>query len=607
MDAINLALLDSADEIHLDAQVFARNLSALRLEQPEFAAELEKVALPRHWRPAQTLDGAAGFRTEPPGAPPQWLGGAAAPNTRAAAILNLDCLTDKNPALLSVGAELTFLLRRLSPRQAVYVFEPEEAALAAILRLCDISADIESGRCILAPPNREREFLAELLRTHEGLLPPGAVVPPPNANPAQLQHVQRICEEAASNAAQSRDHRYQTIRNSRPHSSRPSLDPRLAVIALGANPSSHRLAKALAEAGGRLGWETCTRVSAGPRDVHPLPHAAALVDFEPSLTVCIDHNPAMLRIDPAGVLCEWRLSARDLPDAIDDSRVIQLAASPRISELLRAAGAPSERIHDFYWGHAPASAEPESSSSPAVVVLVGDLPDARAEACGVEQPTHKRLWSALHAKVAGAWSAAGASSAANLLRTVERECGVELADRDLRRRMLRIIEHMLIPAVVLERIMRTLQEKLPNVRVIGEGWERVVSKEAILSVHGVGAAAKLVQTPHVSAAVFVGWPDPLTPDLLDAVALGWPVLIHNPGGASLAQSLGGVLQRQQHYERFSGPKELLEQVRTICDDPQPARRRADRARACITEQHSYDARLTTLARELGLNLAEKNA
>jgi hypothetical protein len=311
-----------------------------------------------------------------------------------------------------------------------------------------------------------------------------------------------------------------------------------------------------------------------------------------------------LRINPGGVMCEWRLRARDVPDTIGESSVIQLAASPRIAELLQSAGAPPNRVHDFCWGHAPLSAKPATPDSPALVIVVGDLPDARAEACGITQPTHKRLWSALHATVADEWSACTVSAPANLLRRVERECGVELADRDLRRRMLKIIEHVLIPAVILERILGTLREKARGVRVIGAGWERAVAKETILDPHGVSAMAKLNRAPNVSAAVFAGLPDPLTPNLLDAIALGWPVLLYSPAGSSLAQMLGGVLQRQRHYEQFSGPRELLEQARAICDDPQPARRRADRARTCATEQHSYDVRLTTLARELGLNVAE---
>ena len=79
------------------------------------------------------------------------------------------------------------------------------------------------------------------------------------------------------------------------------------------------------------------------------------------------------------------------------------------------------------------------------VLLIGDLPDASAAACHITQPTHKQLWAALHATAANAWETPDITQPVTLLRAGERASKVELDEPGLRRNMLRIIEHVLIP------------------------------------------------------------------------------------------------------------------------------------------------------------------
>jgi len=138
--ADSLARCDDVQVARLCASTWPDNLAALRELQPALAQQLEQTPLPQNWRAVQALDGGITFRTEPPGQAPTWLAASAAPITRANALLADFRPGDKNPALPSIagGAELTLLLRHLPTHKAVFVFESELAALAAVLRVVDL-------------------------------------------------------------------------------------------------------------------------------------------------------------------------------------------------------------------------------------------------------------------------------------------------------------------------------------------------------------------------------------------------------------------------------------------------------------------------------------
>lgn len=608
MDAIDLATLDEAHGLTLDPSLWSANLAALRTEQPELAQELDSVALPPHWRPVQALDGFLTFRLDRPGEPPQWLADTAAPGTRAAALLRFDQIGDKSPALPAVaaGAELKLLLDRLAPRQAVFVFEEETAWLAAVLRTLDLSGAIASGRCILVPPRREQMFLEELLQQVPGLLPPGSIVTLPSISAARLEELRTLCEAVTRQTSNSRSRRLNSLTDRIQTSALKRVpEPRFAALALGPDPKSHRLSAELAGAAERLHWATCHCAATGPRSAHVLPHCERLADFAAQLSICIDHAPQVLPVPAGRIRCQWHLHAKNVPAAPPDDDTIHLAATPRVAQALRAAGIPERRLADFYWACPLVQAEipPAQPSSP-TVVIVGNLPDASAAACRIEQPTHKQLWARLHQTAAKAWTTADITQPATLLRAAERTSGVELGDRSLREQMVRVIEHVLIPAVVLERILQRLKQESFEILSIGTGWHRCASEFVRPLAEKLDPPYECVATVSPLAAVFAGPLDPLSPALFDAAALGWPMLIHCPGATSLTAGLGGILHPQQHYEAFAGPQDLSAALNAARSNPERIRRRSARVRAYLQERHTYAQRLTTLARQLGLEWPE---
>ena len=82
-----------------------------------------------------------------------------------------------------------------------------------------------------------------------------------------------------------------------------------------------------------------------------MPHCERIAPFSPTLAICIDHSAAALPLPLGGSVCRWHLDARNVPDALADDDTIHLAASPRVAEALRTAGAADGKLLEFYWGY----------------------------------------------------------------------------------------------------------------------------------------------------------------------------------------------------------------------------------------------------------------
>ena len=600
----DLLRLDDRRPFDPPASIWDDNLTALREVNPELTSALAECALPPHWTAARALDGSPTFRVEAPGADPAWLGGAAAPRTRAEALLAGFRTADQNPALatLAAGAELGLLLERLPKRHAVYVFEPSLEVFAAILRIRALSAEIASGRCILVPPQHEREYLRSELERRPGLLAPGTILADPAAPADRTRHVVQLCQEISAESAAVRTVRLRELSERRPRRQVAREGPRVALLALSANPRAHHAARRLHAAARALGWAALACIADGPDRAHGLPHCEALDEFAPTLTIAVDHSPVALPIRPAGTLCRWHLSATNTTDPVEDSGETHLAASPAVVEALRAAGISAERVIDFWWGCADSALrEASAAKAPARVLLVGDLPDVDPARYGIEQPTHKILWRKLEAIGRKQWTQALVADPRGFLQAGEKACGVHLRDPELERRFARILAQGLIPAVVLETILRVLEGLGVKTDVAGKGWSRCSRAETtqLCSEHNSASPNRARRDP--AAAVFAGRVDPLTPALLDAAATQIPILLHCPGDVSLTPRLASVLHPGQHYTPFRSAEDLQKAVASALAEGSPLARVAQRTAKHVRDNHTDLHRLRSLASRLGLS------
>ncbi len=599
---VQLSRLDEYRPAALDPQIWSRNLAALSIEQPVLADELRSVELPQTWRPALALDDAVTFRLEVAGQPPEWLASTAAPRTRAEAMLSGFDAAGRNLALPSVGAgtELRYLLQHLPALVAVFAFESDLGRLAAALRIVDVSKDISGGRCVFIRPQHEKKDLTDVLVRYPGLAAPAHLLLPDLHPPARIEQLRALCEEVGRDIGERRVKLLCDLSAKARSAPEPASEPRLAVLALTADRSTHVLAGSLERAARQLGWPVLVRTTADARNVHPLPHCCALVEFGPTLTVCVNHPRSLLPLIPDGRVCCWLHDERSVPAAMPDEDTLYLAATPRVAEALRRAGARPDAVVDWFWGcdigtatgpGADAARPEDRGSQPAL--LFGDLPDDRPTTYGVTQPTHRRLWQHLRSAAARVWESPKGLETDRLLTRAERESGVQITDRALRADLLRIIEGALLPGVALEQIAQTVAAAAA-LHVIGRGWQRLALGNCQI------LASDLLELPdcgsglHPQAAIFAGPGGPLGPALLHAAASGWPLLVHCPGGRPLGPALGDVLRPTQHFEPFTTLGELRRALQAVRDACSAVRQRVERVRRHVREHHSYTHRLEVL-------------
>jgi len=589
-----LADLDALRPAPLDPGVWDSNLRALRACDPALADRLAAARIPGEWTPALALDDSPTWRLERPGEPARWLAGAAAPRTRARALLAQAQPTALNWALPTIGcgAELTELLDRLSRRQAVFVFEHEASQLGAVLRRIDLSDALRAGRCRLAPPGAETERFLALLAERPGLLPPGRLLQVPDVSEERMAEVRAACERISREIGAARRTRLEQRGRAPALPSEPVDGARLALLAPRPDRTALRAARSLEEAAQRLGWPCLSWLADTPEQAGALPFIEAAVEFQPTLSIVLGPGGESVPVELLGRHCQFVPDANAFRETDALAGAIALPASPAVREMLRNRGQAFSRVIEFYWA-APLE-RPARVAAGGPVCVVADRADLRAEAVGLTQPTHRRLWDHV-GKLAGQLrSRPNSLGAEMLLKRAERETGFALRDAQLRRQALRAIDWRVVPTLAAEGARERLIEHGFEVRVVGRGWPQGV--DAVANVVEVSDGAPL-------AAVFPTRPDPLSEPLLSAVAAGCPVFIQRSPLGGVNAGLGGVLREPEHLVAFDSDRELTTGLRSLAQGA-GAQKRALRAADHLRAHHTHAARLRELRSALATTGAQ---
>lgn len=587
---IDLTHFDTLRPAALDPTVWSANLAAVQGQDSALADELAHVALPDHWRPALALDDFVTYRIEPPGAPPAWLGGTAAPLTRARSLIAKLDPSGKNPALPTCGsgAEILVLLERLPAHRAVFIMESDTHALAAVLRVQNLAEALAGYRCMLVPPGREYAFLTQLLERHPGLLSPGEILLPFLVPAARVAALRALGEDVLRTITQQRAGRLRELAAApRPPTRALPDSPRVAVISLTTHAPTQNIAEHMTHAARQLGWPVLLSAVTDPLHAHALAHCEALAAFKPDLTVCVNHPRSQLPSAATGVTYVWQLDVPARPDEVPADDTQYLAASPTIARALADAGVAPERIHPWFWACSPPTEDVSSDAPDEAVVIAADLPDATPASCGIEQHAHLKLWEHLGQQVARRWQEARVLNAQALLATAERDCHYPIADDKLRAAFVRLIAQVLVPATIAVQTA-TAVARDATVYTWGHGWQRLSGGQfRSLATH---LRAEPVITPgwRPRACLVTGQSDPLHPAALNAAARGWPLLVHAAGGHVPASVFGDVLRPGQHFETFADLgtlRQRLEFLRSTAASP-----RALRARQHVADKHTYARR-----------------
>lgn len=584
MNTQPLAEFDNPRAHSLDPQVFEANLGALARLDATLAQALRDLPLPDAWQPVRGLDDQPTWYDATSG----WLARTTIPRRRAEAITrNLE--SEQSIALPSIGtgAEVVAILARLSPLLAVFVFEQDLHALAAVLRTVPLAGAIAKLRCILLPPRRAGEVLEALLEQHPGLLPPGRVISLPHLDPARLTAVQALCEPIGRRVLAARQAELVADAPVAPQANH------IAVLALTQDRDTHQLARRVA-AGAIDSELQCEALLAnGPPSAHALAHARRLRELAPGVTLCVGHAPSAVPLQLGGLVCHWHIAP---PDEVHDDghSVLHLAASPMISDALRRAGVPETRRRDWFFAASDIEMLSQPTEIEPFVAIVADRPSEDPACYGLVHSTHRTLWEALREVATAAWSTEEILQPRTLLRRAEQRCGVGLREAELRQRLERIVAHALIPSVVLERILQTLTRGAFPVAIVGRGWHDRMNSALD---HVADSAFELTEAKwhkRPIAAVFGGRLDPLHPALPEVAAHGWPIALHAPDADQRRAALGGLFVPQRDYAAFSNGRELIEILEQMRDAPTAVPRRTQKLAERLRAEHAWPVRLRAL-------------
>ncbi len=602
MSELRLDSLDAGRPLALVPSVWDANRAALAQADSALARELDVIPPPADWSPVLALDGSPTGQRPSNDASRTWRCGVAAPRTRARALLAGWRPQEGNAALpvLSTGAEIELLLRRLSGHQTLFVFVDDACALAALLRLYDWSADLRTGRLAFVDSASPEEWLVKFLEVREGTLPPLRLIALPDVPEASLERTRGVCQRAAERIAVQRRAKLDELQAQAARQSELPPTGAIAILALRPNRTEHRLARELVSAAEVEGLPAGAAVLDGPDRAHPLPHCRLLAGLRPSIVLGINHDPTSLPLRLDAVAARLVGGLRDVPDAPPDARQWLLGASPRVTEALGRIGpGAAERTRGWYWGLSEADAAVESHDAASdEIVLIADWVDSSAGAVKVEQPTQRALWAALEQATDRRLAEGSDQNPDDLLCTAERACGVALREDWLRREFLKLIEQVLIPSLAAQRIAEGLRASGKPWKLVGRGWPDDLRPFRLGDEWQELSDDRRRLRPL--AGVVVPPAELLTPALISAAGLGWPTVLHGPQRKRAADWLGGVLNPGEHLALISGPADLRRLAADASRNRKAWNQRAQRARQQLLAGHRQVHRVQALRALAGL-------
>lgn len=570
----DLSQFDRPPDTHLDPEIFARNTRALAETHPEVAKLVAATPLPANLRPVIALDGFVTWRSEPPAQLPQWLGGSAAPRTRATAILQQARFGDSNVLVptLGAGAEVRLMLDQLNRRQAAFVYEPDLTVLAAVLRTVDLSNGIGSHRCFFLHPDPEPE-LNRLMNDWPGLKPPTVLLLAPGVAAEIYSDLREICERTVSRTTAARKTRLQSLFTPSPSI---AIGPaRLAILA-GYCDADERGAATEIHAASVVAGQTATLVATDtPLMGDPLAPLEQIVGDRCSAVLILDSHPAQWPSPPRVQRLHWRTKS----ETSADPTTVQLAASPLLLESLRESGVPAAKCGSFFWATPEFIMPHVDGTGPAQ--LAWSASDLSPEANGMSQATHQRLWKEIQTVARAELCAGRLAAAVNVLTQAEKAATIRLQDDTLRAALLDRIARRVVPTLAAELATASLQKA--GRTVLGPGAEAAT-----------GAAALAPAAVVITTTLIDGWTRPLA---LWA-GKGTPVLVFDPSGGLAARQLAGLLEPGRHYEIIRTLDQLPKGIELLCRDDAAYGRAAQRLFSHMQQHHTWRCRLEQLAKAL---------
>lgn len=464
---------------------YERNLKALADRQPTVAGRVESTPVPSGLKLVAGRDGTLTFRLPCATDRSVWLGGSSMPRVSSREILGDAVYSGGNAALpgMLTGLEPLVLLERFPGHAALFVIENDPLFIKLAFHLYDYSAVIGSGRLVLVLADAFADSLTELVRRYPGYEMPSHLYHVPQWSAAQLAELQRELEREGRAAVDAQAQRIQealaAIRG-RTFGAVPRT-PRVALLSSNVRPGSLRQVRRVARALAGLGWDHVVSMPDVPEKCHVAALLCALERSRADLVLFANDDARAVRgaLPPALPIVSWWVGGADVPVTADGSScphdllVVSGAVDGAVVEGGAVGGTRVVRLMPaadevaFPW---PDSAD-RTTDSNVDVSIAADLPDDRAEACGMHLQSHAVLWAAVRRIVGVRVDQSAALSAGELLALAERETGVAVSNAAMRSRMIALIQERVMPAAVGRSLAVTCGRAGLRVFAFGSNWD----------------------------------------------------------------------------------------------------------------------------------------
>jgi hypothetical protein len=590
------------------ADLYSRNLSALRAVQPTVADVVDTVRIPDDVEEAVGRDRSRTFLLSDGAGRRVWFGQSSMPAVSAVEMfcnVRGDGGNVSQPGILT-GCEPPVIAERLPKHGAVFVLEENPLHLRLAMYLHDYSALLTSGRLVFVVGDDLAARLVEFFEGRPGYLLPTQMFTVPQRSPAQIADLQRRLEQAgeAVLGVQARVVESCTEALRRRTLGRLPEAPRVALLSVDATPVALEHAGRIERALARLGWPHEVCVPNAPDKCHVAARMQAIERSCADLVLFVNGPPGMMRpLLPA----EMPVAAWYLPDArvpTTPSSHLGLhdvfwVSSKAQHEAILAAGLPAsalarcEPAADVATFHPIAVQDHERTP----IAILMDLPDDRPEASGVTLPSHVALWEALQNATLQRADRYSDDLADEILEAAQRSCGTTLDESASREQFVAFLRTRIAPATVARAAVQALATHGGEFAIWGSNWP--AAGDGNDRRRGpMPSGERLNQTLNATGGVILPWMSTTAVQLaLDALAAGANVILRSTQESLLSEH-PGLSSVAGFLSFYRTGRELTDTVRRMRSLGKTRQERAEAAVAEIQANHSVTNRLIAIVDRL---------
>lgn len=562
--------MDASAMILRDSGIWLCNRSALFRVDPKLGQSLNDAGdLDDHVELAVTRDNQRNYRIRRPDGSWEWFGRTSIPSVRAESVLDRFDSGPANVLLPGIGegSEAELLLRRFGPHRAVFVWEPDIAAIRLVLELHDFAQDIEGGRFIpiWCGPESLTARLVGWLEQHPGHLCPQRILMWPWQKPADIASCRTAVElayqriEASRRAAQAACHSRLAVGERQVPGSVVRPAARVAILSLHANAMTGSVVDALSVGIEAAGGEAVLADVRGPGDMHPLARIRKLADQPPDWAILIDVTREQVRdVLPQRVPAITWLGLRSWPTR----ELVRQAAG---DTLLMTSEPDSDLDVQVEICPPPCLAteypEPGDEARSWDAVIFADRGPVDPGGMRPGLPTYAAVWDQAVAILKDEIDTFTDNRVESVLARAERRTGHTVEDGATRSELAGALVQVVALSLVTQDLVQRLISQDVRFVIAGPGWEAVAGDRAIGP--SAGAAARLALLRRAKTLLHVDPSGRQVHDPLLAATAGAVVIARGHPRHDRPGGLGTLLKAGQEYVTARGNREILARTRGL--------------------------------------------